>query len=132
MIELKSFADVTDAELDELGGKGRNLVLLTRGGFPVPGGFVVPAECYRQWLAGIEWFDANRHPFSYDRPEAVVSEAAALRERLEQAPQDAALRARADGEAGRVAGRHRVRRVAARRRSRTWAKRPSPVSTTPI
>ena len=40
---LKKFADVTDAELDELGGKGRNLVLLTRGAFPVPDGFVVPA-----------------------------------------------------------------------------------------
>ena len=89
---LKSFVDVTDAELNELGGKGRNLVLLTRAGFPVPGGFVVPAACYRQWISGIDWFDANRYPFTYDQPEAVVDEAAALRERLQQAPMDDELR----------------------------------------
>ena len=92
MIRLKSFADVADAELDELGGKGRNLVLLTRGGFPVPDGFVVPAACYRQWITGIDWFDPDRYPFSYNQPEAVVREAAALRERLQQVSINAELR----------------------------------------
>ncbi|HVU88894.1 MAG TPA: PEP/pyruvate-binding domain-containing protein [Pirellulales bacterium] len=91
MNPLKSFADVSDAELDELGGKGRNLVLLTRGGFPVPGGFVVPAACYRQWVASIDWFDPHAHAFSYDQPDVVVNQSAALRERLASAPVDPEL-----------------------------------------
>ena len=42
-----------------VGGKGSNLIALTAAGFPVPPGFVVTAEAYRQFLTDIDWLDAE-------------------------------------------------------------------------
>ena len=43
--------DSADACLDDVGGKGINLVRLTRAGFRVPGGFVVGTGMYRRFVA---------------------------------------------------------------------------------
>lgn len=40
-----------DATLETAGGKGLNLARLTRAGFPVPPGFIVPTEAYRAFVA---------------------------------------------------------------------------------
>src|ERR1043166_1422533 len=40
-----------DATLQTAGGKGLNLVRLTRAGFPVPPGFLVSTEAYRAFVA---------------------------------------------------------------------------------
>ena len=40
------------ARIELSGGKGANLALLTQRGFPVPPGFVVTAQCYRDFIAG--------------------------------------------------------------------------------
>lgn len=37
--------------LDQVGGKGINLVKLARAGFPVPSGLLIPTECYREYVA---------------------------------------------------------------------------------
>ena len=38
------------ATLEDLGGKGLNLVKLARANFPVPGGFIIPTACYREFV----------------------------------------------------------------------------------
>src|SRR5574341_2618921 len=44
----------TEANLPIAGGKGANLARLTRAGFPVPRGFIIPTDAYRAFV------DANR------------------------------------------------------------------------
>jgi len=45
------FQNPLAARIELSGGKGANLALLTQRGFPVPPGFVVTAQCYRDFLA---------------------------------------------------------------------------------
>jgi phosphohistidine swiveling domain-containing protein len=42
--------DSPDAVLETAGGKGLNLARLTRAGFPVPRGFIVPTQSYRAFV----------------------------------------------------------------------------------
>lgn len=43
--------DSPDATLETVGGKSANLARLTRAGFPVPGGFLIPTEAYLSFVA---------------------------------------------------------------------------------
>ena len=43
--------DAADAALATVGGKGANLARLTRAGFPVPVGFLIPTAAYRAFVA---------------------------------------------------------------------------------
>ncbi len=45
-----SLAD-PQATLENVGGKGMSLARLTRAGLPVPGGFHITTEAYRQFVA---------------------------------------------------------------------------------
>ncbi|WP_431221864.1 PEP/pyruvate-binding domain-containing protein [Serratia sp. L9] len=45
------FSDVSATELQLSGGKGASLARLTAGGLPVPPGFIVTGEAYRQFIA---------------------------------------------------------------------------------
>ncbi len=38
------------ATLQTVGGKGANLAHLTRAGFPVPNGFLIPTDAYRRLM----------------------------------------------------------------------------------
>jgi rifampicin phosphotransferase len=55
----------SEATLETAGGKGTNLVRLTRAGFDVPRGFIIPTDAYREyvnanrWLATIQSVVAN-------------------------------------------------------------------------
>ncbi|MBI5029820.1 MAG: phosphoenolpyruvate synthase [Chloroflexi bacterium] len=42
--------DSANASLDNAGGKGANLVHMTRAGFPVPGGFIIATQAYRDFV----------------------------------------------------------------------------------
>lgn len=56
MSTLLTFDDIDCTSVANAGGKGANLAVLTRAGFPVPAGAVVTPEAYRQFivpLAGI-------------------------------------------------------------------------------
>jgi pyruvate,water dikinase len=44
-----------DASLDAAGGKGMNLVRLTRAGFAVPPGFIISTEAYREFVSENRW-----------------------------------------------------------------------------
>jgi len=46
-----TFSDPLSAKIEHSGGKGANLALLTRQGFPVPPGFVITAHAYREFIA---------------------------------------------------------------------------------
>jgi pyruvate,water dikinase len=46
------FDDPLATRLETSGGKGANLALLTQRGFPVPSGFIVGAQAYREFVAG--------------------------------------------------------------------------------
>ncbi|MGA2557963.1 MAG: PEP/pyruvate-binding domain-containing protein [Verrucomicrobiota bacterium] len=47
-----TFQDPLAARLELSGGKGSNLAILTQRGFPVPPGFILTAEAYRDFIAG--------------------------------------------------------------------------------
>lgn len=48
------FSDARASELQLSGGKGASLARLTAGGLPVPPGFIVTSEAYRQFLAPLK------------------------------------------------------------------------------
>src|SRR5438132_7182628 len=47
---LLKFEEPCAAKIERSGGKGANLALLTQGGFPVPAGFIVTAQAYRDFI----------------------------------------------------------------------------------
>ena len=53
--------DSEAATLARTGGKGLNLVRMTRAGFPVPRGFILPTEAYRAFV------EANALTSGWDR-----------------------------------------------------------------
>lgn len=69
-----------------VGGKGNNLIALTRASFQVPPGFVVTAQAYQAFTEGLDWLDAELAAFDFDRPEALHAQCARLRKRLSQVP----------------------------------------------
>ena len=50
--------DSQDATLETAGGKGLNLVRLTRAGFDVPPGFIISTEVYRAFVNANRWLPA--------------------------------------------------------------------------
>src|SRR5215216_5205250 len=45
----------SEATLETAGGKGTNLARLTRAGFAVPGGFIIPTDAYREFVNSNRW-----------------------------------------------------------------------------
>jgi len=56
---ILEFTDAAAVEAATSGGKGASLARLTRGGFAVPPGIVVPAAAYRAFLASVPGVDAR-------------------------------------------------------------------------
>lgn len=77
------------------GGKGANLSLLTQRGFPVPSGFVVTAQGYREFARAAEAPLRRVDDFHFDDPVALREESASLREELERIPLPEVLAAEA-------------------------------------
>src|SRR4030095_13042152 len=44
-----------ETTLELAGGKGANLARLTRAGFPVPRGFIISTEAYREFVSANRW-----------------------------------------------------------------------------
>jgi len=77
------FFDQVEAGLVSIvGGKGSNLITLTVAGFPVPAGFIVTAESYRQFIEGIDWLEQELTTFDYAHPDHLREQCANLRHRL--------------------------------------------------
>src|SRR5436190_4906149 len=45
----------SEATLETAGGKGTNLARLTRAGFAVPRGFIIPTDAYREFVNSNRW-----------------------------------------------------------------------------
>jgi pyruvate,water dikinase len=77
-----SFREPLATHLEIAGGKGANLALLTQRGFPVPPGFVVGANVYREFIGkGDQWL-RDVAAFHFDEPGQLRVESARLREQL--------------------------------------------------
>jgi rifampicin phosphotransferase len=50
--------DSAEATLENAGGKGMNLARLTRAGFPVPPGFIISTNAYREFVHANRWLPA--------------------------------------------------------------------------
>ncbi len=49
MTELRTFDEITAADVDAVGGKGLSLGLMASAGLPVPPGFCVTSAAFRRW-----------------------------------------------------------------------------------
>jgi phosphoenolpyruvate synthase/pyruvate phosphate dikinase len=65
-----------------VGGKGHNLVNLVHAGFPVPPGFVVSSDAYREFVESLDWLDGELESFDFDDPVRLADQCTALRRRL--------------------------------------------------
>lgn len=91
-MRLVVFFDQPEAGLVSVaGGKGSNLSALTAAGFPVPGGFIVTAAAYEQFLQAVDWLDAELAAFDYGRPEVLHQQCSRLRQHLTEVPLPPAL-----------------------------------------
>jgi pyruvate,water dikinase len=77
-----SFQEPLATRLEISGGKGSNLSLLTQRGFPVPPGFVVSAQAYRDFIAGGRGCLRRVDEFHLEEPSRLRQESQALREEL--------------------------------------------------
>jgi phosphohistidine swiveling domain-containing protein len=68
------------------GGKGASLARLMRAGFPVPPGFVITADAYRDFVAGMPDMQERCAALRGLEPAARAARAAELRAALEQQP----------------------------------------------
>ncbi len=81
--------DSPDATLAACGGKGVNLAKLARAGLPVPPGFVVTTDAYRQFVAAHDlqpFILATLAATDSDDPAALETASAAIRARFALAP----------------------------------------------
>lgn len=68
--------------VSHVGGKGGNLMALTKAGFPVPPGFVVTTEAYRRFLATAGGIDTEVSSFDLAHPERLREQCLSVRKRL--------------------------------------------------
>jgi rifampicin phosphotransferase len=79
--------DSSESTQDLVGGKGRNLALMTQAGFPVPPGFTVTTACYRlaiEALQGVIGELVSR--VDYDNTDSVEAAAAQVRKFILETP----------------------------------------------
>ena len=76
------FQDHLAARIELSGGKGANLALLTQRGFPVPPGFVITAQCYRDFIASGRDVLCNVASLPFDNAARLRAESQTLRAAL--------------------------------------------------
>lgn len=81
-----TFTEVEACQLERSGGKGANLALLTQKGFPVPPGFIVTADAYREFIKGANRLDSAINGFALEDAAKLQAQAAQLRAELAQIP----------------------------------------------
>jgi len=78
---IRTFDDLGRGDVEVAGGKGANLGELTRGGLPVPSGFVLITDAYRAFVASGGFAEqllaaaavpADAPPAAYDEPSARI------------------------------------------------------------
>jgi pyruvate,water dikinase len=77
-----SFQEPLATRLEIAGGKGSNLALLTQRGFPVPSGFVIGANAYRDFIGRGRDLLRQVETFHLDDPGQLRAESESLRQKL--------------------------------------------------
>ena len=78
------FSEPAATRLELSGGKGSNLAILTQRGFPVPPGFVVTAQAYRDFISGAGELMRQVKDFTFDDAGRLRMESQKLREALDR------------------------------------------------
>lgn len=86
MPPILEFDDPRAAETSVAGGKGASLARLTGGGFPVPGGVIVPAGAYRAFHDAVPGLDARLAGLEPEDAAALRAQCEAVRQRLVESP----------------------------------------------
>ena len=86
MSHLLKFDDPKAGRIELSGGKGANLSILTRRGFPVPPGFIVTSAVYRDFILDARDLAAAVQGFSFHDPEKLRVECGRLRASLAGIP----------------------------------------------
>ena len=81
---LLDFEHALAPNVEYSGGKGANLALLTQKAFPVPPGFIVTAQVYREYVRGAGDLLKRVATFSFADPVKLREQSAALRAELER------------------------------------------------
>jgi pyruvate,water dikinase len=77
-----SFQDPLASRLELSGGKGSNLAILTQRGFPVPPGFIITAQVYRDFIADAGELLRGVNQLPFHDAGLLRAESAKLREAL--------------------------------------------------
>ncbi len=88
---LLKFGDPSATAPEVCGGKGANLALLTQRGFPVPPGFVVAAQAYREFIAASGSLLGRATQLPVSEPARLRAECEQLRGNLAELPLPAGL-----------------------------------------
>lgn len=86
--------DTPDASLSRVGGKGLNLTILARAGFPVPCGFIIATDAYASFIehAGLTgWMADQTAAINTTDPQALASLSDKLRARIQNSEVPAEL-----------------------------------------
>jgi phosphoenolpyruvate synthase/pyruvate phosphate dikinase len=83
---LLRFDDIRAPEVELSGGKGANLAFMTQHGLPIPGGAIISADAYRDFIRAQSWLLRSAEQLTTDQPARLREECKAIRARLEQAP----------------------------------------------
>ncbi len=81
-----TFQDPLAVRLELSGGKGANLSILTQRGFPVPPGFIISAQAYRDFIAGGSEILRAVNQLPFHDAGLLRAESGKLREALSQLP----------------------------------------------
>jgi rifampicin phosphotransferase len=91
MTHILLFREPLAAQIAESGGKGSNLARLTQAGFPVPPGFILRAQAFREFIAAAPDLFSGLAQLPIDNPAALSTQAAVLRKDLSSLPLPASL-----------------------------------------
>jgi phosphohistidine swiveling domain-containing protein len=83
---LLRFDDMRALEVELSGGKGANLAFMTQHELPIPGGAIISAGAYRDFIRDQSWLMHSADQLTADQPARLREECKAIRARLEQAP----------------------------------------------
>ncbi len=86
MSSILNFCDPLASQPAEAGGKGANLARLARAGFPVPLGFIVRAQVFRDFISAVPDLSPRLAKLPIQDPAHLASEAATLRCELTKLP----------------------------------------------
>jgi phosphohistidine swiveling domain-containing protein len=86
MPSILDFCNPLATQPAESGGKGANLARLTQAGFPVPSGFIVRAQVFRDFVSGVPDLFQHLNQFPTGDPTQLASQAASLRTELAVLP----------------------------------------------